>query len=466
MSEGVPMEDPIEKRKTPRRKISIPVLCWEADDEKRSGAGKEIITKDLSADGIAFYSEQIYPLGTVLFVDIYLPVSKKPVSCKLNVLSIEAVTHKDEYVIGGIFFDLNPGDRLTIAAALEKMNLYLLLDSAIKGGATDVHLTIGRPPMVRKDGRILMMAADTIEAGEVEAMLYPLLTREQIDFFEKNKELDFAFSPDLNSRFRVNLHRQKGYVEAVLRSIPATTKEFQDLGLPAETMQRFCQEKSGLILIAGTTGSGKTTTMMAMVDYINRTQERVVVTVEDPIEYTLKSQKSIIKQRELGSDTGSYAEALRRALRQDPDVICVGEILTGECLIAAIRAAETGHLVISTVHAPDTVSAIERLVNLFPPEHAMAMRQQVSSCLISILFQLLLPRKQKGGRVLASELLVNTTALKNLIREGKYTIMGNVLQTGRAQGMYMLKDNLKELFNKGFIEHEVMAQYVKPEHLG
>ncbi len=188
--------------------------------------------------------------------------------------------------------------------------------------------------------------------------------------------------------------------------------------------------------------------------------------MEDPIEYTLKSQKSIIKQRELGSDTGSYAEALRRALRQDPDVICVGEILTGECLIAAIRAAETGHLVISTVHAPDTVSAIERLVNLFPPEHAMAMRQQVSSCLLCILFQLLLPQKQKGGRVLALELLINNIAMKNLIREGKYTIMGNVLQTGRAQGMYMLKDNLKELFNKGLIEHEVMAQYVKSEHLG
>ncbi len=453
-----------EKRKVPRRRVSIPVLCWEADDEKRSGKAKEIASRDLSADGIAFYSPQIYPIGAVLSIDIFLPTQKKPVSCKLRVLSLEALAHKEEYVIGATFFDLKAEDRIAIASAVEKMDLYLLLDSAVKGGATDIHLTIGRPPMVRKDGRILMMAADVIEPGQVEAMLYPLLINEQIAYFEETKELDFAFSPDVNSRFRVNMHRQRGYVEAVLRSIPTTIKGFQDLGLPAQTLEQLCHEKSGLVLIAGTTGSGKTTTMMAMVDYINRTQERVVVTVEDPIEYTLKSQKGIIKQRELGSDTRSYAEALKRALRQDPDVICVGEILSADCLMAAMRAAETGHLVISTVHAPSTVSAIERSVNLFPPEHAQGLRQQLSSCLLSILFQVLLPRRQRGGRLLASELLVNSIAIKNLIREGKYTLMGNVLQTGRSQGMYTLKDNLRELFEKGLIEHEVMASFLKQDY--
>lgn len=457
--------DFIEKRKAPRRRVSIPILYWEVDDEKRTGIGKEIASKDLSADGLAFYSPQIYSIGTVLSIDIFLPTQKKPISCKLRVLSLEALVHKEEYVIGATFFDLKAEDRIAIATALEKMDLYLLLDSAIKGGATDIHLTIGRPPMVRKDGRLLMMAADVIESGQVEAMLYPLLTGEQIAYFEKNKELDFAFSPDINSRFRVNMHRQRGYVEAVLRSIPTTIKGFQELGLPVQTLEQFCHEKSGLILIAGTTGSGKTTTMMAMVNYINRMYERVVVTVEDPIEYTLKSQKGIIKQRELGSDTRSYAEALRRALRQDPDVICVGEILSADCLMAAMRAAETGHLVISTVHAPSTVTALERMVNFFPPEHAQALRQQLSSCLLSILFQILLPRKQKGGRILASELLVNTIAIKNLIREGKYAQMDNVLQTGRAQGMYTLKDSLRELFEKGLIEHEVMTGFLKQDYL-
>lgn len=454
-----------EKRKTRRRKIHVPVMCWDAGDEGRSGKGREIVSKDISGDGMAFYSHRMYPIGTVLHVDVYLPNQKSPVSCKLKVASIEAVAHKEEYSIGAAFFDLKPEDRIRIASAVEKMDLYVLLESAITGGATDLHLTVGRPPMVRRGGRILTMAAEAIEPGQVEAMLYPLLSRDQIQRFEESKEMDFAFSPDINSRFRVNMHSQRGYVEAVLRSIPAAVKTFEELGLPAEVMERFCREKSGLILIAGTTGAGKTTTMMSMVELINRGQEKVVVTIEDPIEYTLRGRKSIIKQRELGSDTRSYAEALRRVLRQDPDVVCIGELLDGECLLAAMRAAETGHLVISTVHAPGTVAAIERIVNFFPPEHALSMRQQLSSCLLGVLFQVLLPNRKHGGRIAATELLLNTTAVKNLIREGRYNLMGNILQTGRAQGMYMLKDSLQDLHEKGLIVSETVTGIIKGNNL-
>jgi len=262
----------------------------------------------------------------------------------------------------------------------------------------------------------------------------------------------------------VNMHSQKGHVEAVLRSIATNIKTFEELGMPVEKLENFCGQKSGLMLIAGTTGAGKTTTMIAMVDYINRTQERVVITIEDPIEYTLKSEHSVIKQRELGSDTRSYAEALKRVLRQDPDVICVGELLDGECLMAAMRAAETGHLVISTVHAPDTVAAIERMVNFFPPEHATNVRQQLSSCLIGILFQILLTSGQQDGRVVATELLLNSSAMKNLIREGRYSLMGNVLQTGRAQGMHTLNDSIKDLCEKGSIDSETAAGLTKENY--
>jgi len=336
-----------------------------------------------------------------------------------------------------------------------------LLESARAGEASDLHLTIGRPPLVRRRGRILMMAAEPLEAGQVEAMLYPLLNSHQIEHFEKKKELDFAFSPDIHSRFRVNMHFQKGYVEAALRSIPTDIRTFSELGLPAKAIEKLCREKSGLILIAGTTGAGKTTTMMSMMDFINATFERVIVTIEDPIEYTLKSRKSIIKQRELGSDTLSYGEALKHVLRQDPDVVGVGELLDGNCLSAAMRAAETGHLVVSTVHAPNTTAAIERVINFFPPEHAPGMRQQLSSCLLGILFQVLLPRKDKGGHVVATEFLANNTAMKNLIREGRYALMENVLQTGREQGMYKLKDNLKELYGKGLISEEDVESFGK-----
>jgi twitching motility protein PilT len=450
-----------EKRRTPRRKVHIPIICWEEGNESRTGRGKEIISKDLSGDGIAFYSQKIYSIGAAFLVDIFLPNQKNPVSCKIKVVSVEMLGHREEYLIGASFIDLAIDNRTRISSSVEKMDLYVVLESAIAGGASDLHLTVGRPPMVRRGDRLLTMAADVIEPGQVEAMLYPLMTREQIKYFEENKELDFAFSPDMDSRFRVNVHSQKGYVEAVLRSIPTKIKTFDELALPVETMEQFCQEKSGLILIAGRTGSGKTTTMMSMVNYINQIEERVVVTIEDPIEYIVKSQRSIVKQRELGSDTRSYSEALRRVLRQDPDVICVGEILDAECLLSAMRASDTGHLVVSTVHAPDTVAAVERLVNFFPPEHAASMRQQLSSCLLGVLFQVLLPNKKEGGRIAATELLLNNTAVKNLIREGRYNLMANVLQTGRSQGMHTLKDSLNKLYDQKIIDYEVVTSFEK-----
>jgi len=393
-------------------------------------------------------------------MDIYLPGIEKPISCEVSVVRVEAVVNRDEYLVGTVFSKISPEDQKTIGKAIGKMNIYLLLESALQGGASDLHLTIGRPPMVRRDGRILPMAAEIIEPGQVEAMLYPLLTAEQIAFFEKTKELDFAFSPTLDSRFRVNMHWQKGFIEAALRNIPREIKSFAELTLPVDAMKKFCSQKSGLILIAGTTGAGKTTTMSSMVDYINTEMELVIITIEDPIEYTFKSYKSIIKQRELGSDTASYSEALKRVLRQDPDVICVGELLDGECMMAAMRAAETGHLVISTIHAPNTIQAIERAINFFPPEHAGNICQQLSSCLRGILFQVLLPGKQ-GGRVLATELMINNNAMKNLIREGKYSYMVNVLQTGRSIGMYPLTQNIKGLLAKNLINENAVTELLK-----
>ena len=286
----------------------------------------------------------------------------------------------------------------------------------------------------------------------------------QIETFERTKELDFAFSPSVDARFRINLHVQKGFLEATLRSIPARTKSFSELGLPAAIMGGLCKEKSGLILIAGTTGSGKTTTVAAMVDFINKTQERVVITIEDPIEYTFYSQKSVIKQRELGSDTYSYGEALRRTLRQDPDVVVVGELLDSECILAALRAAETGHLVITTLHAPDTIQAIERIVNLFPPEHALHIRHQLASCLMGIIFQVLLPGKDHK-RVLATEALTNNTAVQNLIREGRFNQIKINIQTGRHLGMYTLENKLKELYDHGLIDESVYKEYSTQQSL-
>jgi len=449
------------KRFWERRNVRVPMICWEiSGDNKPVGRGIEVINKDLSANGISFESRSIYPIDTVILTEIHLPGSKKPIRTKLKVARIETVMGKEAYLIGAAFHEISPEDRNFIASSLEKLNLYSILDQALKLGASDLHLTVGRSPIVRKDGRIQTLKMDTLEEGQIKAMIYPLLSNTQIANFEKNKELDFAFSPSLSSRFRTNMHLQKGFLEATLRSIPPTTKSFKDLALPVEAMERFCKEKSGLILVAGPTGSGKTTTMASMIDFINKTQERVVITIEDPVEYVHVSQKGVIKQRELGSDTLSYAEALKRSLHQDPDVVVVGELLDSECVLSSIRAAETGHLVISTVHAPDTTQAIERLVNLFPPEHAASICQQIASCLIGILFQRLLPGRM-GGRVLATELLIVSTAVRNMIREGKFIQMPLSIQTGREYGMYTLESRLKELYEMGLLDFEIMQEFVK-----
>lgn len=445
-------------RKNPRRKIRIPVLCWEcATLGGKQGRGKEIITKDLCVDGIGFYSEIIYAIGTRLALEVYLPGRKEPIDCIIRVARVEALPDRDDYVIGSNFCEIKKEHVNEISEAIGQMNIYMLLEHAVKNNASDVHLSIGLPPMVRTHGRIVPLDAEPIAEGQVEAMLFPLLSPAQIHFFEKYRELDFAFSPNLQSRFRVNMHAQKGFVEAALRSIPNKSKRLEDVGLPSDTIKALCTKKSGLLLIAGTTGAGKTTTLAAIIDYINTNKENVVITIEDPIEFVFKSERSVIKQRELGSDTLSYAEALRRSLRQDPDIVCVGEILDGECLTAAMRAAETGHLVISTIHAPSTIQAVERVVNFFPPETSGGICQQLSSVLLAIIYQRLVPCL-RGGRVMASELMINTTAMKNLIRERKYNLMANVLQTSRKQGMYLLSACVKELIAKRLINEDVARE--------
>jgi twitching motility protein PilT len=453
---------PKTKREYTRHNIRLPGLCWEHPVKEKRGPGKEILTKDLSGGGIGFYSESILLLGTQFALELFLPGKGKSITCTIEVARIEATPQGKEYLIGTVFQDIKRTDLALVAKAIGKMDIHLLLDKALKEGASDIHFTIGHPPIIRKEGRIINLGTDCIEENQVEAMLFPLLSKAQIEFFNKNKELDFAFSPNPSSRFRVNIHSQKGFVEAALRSIPTRVISLKETGLPEDDVKKLCAKKSGLILIAGTTNSGKTTTMGAMIDHINTTMERVVITIEDPIEYVFKGERSILKQREIGSDTLSYAEALRRALRQDPDVICIGEILNAECLWAAMRATETGSLVITTVHASSATQALERIVNLFPPEQVAGACQQLSSCLAAIIYQLLLPSRE-GDRVAASELILNTPAVQNLIRERKFNLVRNVLQTGRGQGMYDFSVSVKELLEKNLIEPTTASEMLQED---
>lgn len=442
------------------RPIFIPIVCREIAGGKPSGPNIQITVNQLGEEGVSFRSRTIYSAGLELQSEMYLPTRPAPVAPVLRIERVDAIAGTEMYVIGASFAKISPEEKKAVSECIESLDLYKILEEAQKNEASDIHLTVGHPAVFRRRGRLSLMQAKPVEEGQIRAMLFPLLNEMQIENFEKNKELDFAFSPTLDTRYRVNMHMQRGLAEAALRNIPAKVPDFKKLGLPEEQLQRFCQEKAGLVLISGKTGAGKTTTLTAMIDYVNRNMERVLITIEDPVEYLHKSQKSVIKQRELGSDTKSYAEALKHSLRQDPDIIVVSELLDGESVRAAMRAAETGHLVISTIHAPDTAQTIERILNLFPPEHANSVCQQLSSCLTGILFQMLVPNK-KNELVAATELLVCNNAIRTSIREGRFSQIGFTIQTGAALGMYTLETSLRKLVENNVIEERVAQEHTR-----
>ena len=441
--------------------MRIPIVCFESAEDAAKGFGVELKSSDLTAGGVSVYSEKLLAIGAKVFLQIFLPGRDSPIDAVAIVRHVQSLIDGDGFKIGAAFTKITDADRADIQTSVDNMNIYAILEAAIRHNVSDVHLTVGRPPMVRKDGTIIPIKMPQLERGQIEAMLFPLLSRKQIARFREKKELNFAFSPTVESRFRINLHLQRGFVEAALRIIPEGTKSFDELALPKATLENFCLSRAGLILIAGTTGSGKTTTLAAMVNHINHTRRSVIVTVEDPIEYTHVGVKSLLKQREVGSDTNSYAEALRNVLRQDPDVIVVGEILDGECLTAALRAAETGHLVISTIHAPSTTQAIERIANFYSPEHAATIRQQLASCLNGIVYQTLMPSTE-GDRIAATEVLIATPAAKSLIRDGRHVQLPNLLQTGRSIGMHSLEQDMKRLIANDLIPADSLRDSVSP----
>ena len=439
-------------------------MYWE--EGKKSGRGEELISREVSLDGLRFESKRLHPLGSILETEVYLPGRVTPIECQLRVTHVEPLQTRDEYLLGAVYAKIDANDGMEIVGMLDRLDLYMLLENALAAGASDVHLTVGMPPMIRCNGKLMPFPGiEPLADGEIPAMLFPLLNSDQINHFEQGREFDFAFSPTPESRFRVNLHWQRGFAEAALRSVPTQVKSFEELQLPAKSLQLFCRQKAGLVLICGTTGAGKTTTMSAMVNYINSHHHYMVVTVEDPVEYLHRNQSSVVKQREIGSDTLSYADALRHSLRQDPDVICVGEILDRDCLSAAMKAAETGHLVISTIHAPNTTQALQRAISLFPPEHCANVSSQLASSLIGIIYQVLLPTKS-GGRVPATEVMINNNAIRNMIRESRFSGMNNVLQTSRQQGMYTLKSSIDNLIENDTIDPEILKTMKQLEYTG
>ncbi len=340
------------------------------------------------------------------------------------------------------------------------VDLKELFKLAIELKASDLHLTENSSPILRIDGKLSTTEFPVLTKEDLKKSIYGILSDRQKEKFERDLELDFSIALEGMERFRVNVHTQRGCVEAAFRRIPSQIPTIEELGLPL-AISRFAQKPTGLVLITGPTGSGKTTTLAAMINYINSKRACMVTCIEDPIEYVHKNDKAVIKQREVYSDTHSFAEALKRCLRQDPDVIVVGEMRDLETISTALTAAETGHLVLATLHTPDASQTIERIIDVFPSHQQQQVRLQLSAGLQGVVSQTLLSRIDIEGRVLATEVLVATPAVRNLIREQAVEQIPTTIQTGMKHGMHTMDMSLKILFEKGIISFEDAIAYAK-----
>jgi twitching motility protein PilT len=332
--------------------------------------------------------------------------------------------------------------------------LYDLLKMMIEKGASDLHITTGSPPRLRIDGKLVSVDHPPLLPADTKALCYSILTDAQKHKYEENSELDLSFGVKGLSRFRGNVFMQRGAVAGAFRTIPFEIKGFKELGVP-DIVNELVKRPRGLILVTGPTGSGKSTTLAAMVDRINTERPDHIITVEDPIEYLHPHKKSLINQREVSADTASFKAALRYVLRQDPDVVLIGEMRDLETIEAALTVSETGHLTLATLHTNSAVQTINRIIDVFPPHQQEQIRVQLSFVLEGIFAQQLIPKKSGQGRVLAVELLVPNPAIRNLIREDKIHQIYSMMQTGQSKfGMQTMNQSLYELYSKGVLTYE------------
>jgi twitching motility protein PilT len=338
------------------------------------------------------------------------------------------------------------------------MTIEDVLTVAKQNNASDIHLSPGNPLMLRVDGDLKAGTDTKFLPNEVESIIRPLMSEEEVAELKKSGELDFAFSVSGFSRIRANVFRQRGTYAAALRVLSYEVPSADSLGIPM-AVQNLTTKKRGLVLVTGATGSGKSTTLASLIEIIALRDRKNIITLEDPIEYLHTGKKGIVSQREIGGDTGSYANALRAALRQDPDVILVGEMRDLETISTAITAAETGHLVFSTLHTNSAADAIDRMIDVFPPHQQQQVRVQLSGVIEGVIAQQLLPRNDTNGRVAAFEVLLANSAIRNLIREGKSFQIPSIMQTSKKDGMQTMDDAITEIYNKGQVDPQTAVIY-------
>ena len=340
----------------------------------------------------------------------------------------------------------------------QDMRIEILLEEVVRRRASDLHLQVSLPPMIRIDGSLMPIpGTDVLDDATVSKLIFAILDDDQRQVLLRDKEFDFSFAFGTLGRFRVNAFHERGSLAAALRLIPNEIKSIGELGMPAAVAE-FANYPRGLVLVTGPTGSGKSTTLAAIVDKINSAKSTHIITIEDPIEFTHKSKKSVVVQREVHYDTYSFSAALRSSLRQDPDVVLIGEMRDLETISAAITIAETGHLVFATLHTNSASQSVDRMIDVFPPHQQPQVRAQLSNILMAICSQRLVPAID-GGRVVASEILIANSAVRNIIREGKSYQLDAVIQTGAELGMQTMDRTLAGLVQAGTVTYEEARNY-------
>ncbi len=344
--------------------------------------------------------------------------------------------------------------------------LYDLLKQMLDAGASDLHITTGSPPRIRVNGSLKTLGEEPLSPAETKALCYSILTDTQKHKFEEQNELDLSFGVKGVSRFRTNIFMQRGAVGGAFRMIPFEIKSFRDLGIP-ESVQKLAEKPRGLVLVTGPTGSGKSSTLAAMIDKINAERSEHIMTIEDPIEYLHSHKQCLVNQREVNADTVSFKDALRYVLRQDPDIVLIGEMRDLETIEAALTVSETGHLTFATLHTNSAVQTINRIIDVFPSHQQEQVRIQLSFVLEGIIAQQLIPKKNGRGRALATEIFIPTPAIRNLIREDKSHQIYSMMQTGQTKfGMKTMNQSLYDLYRNGDLSYEdALVKSTMPEEL-
>ncbi|WP_235491996.1 type IV pilus twitching motility protein PilT [Leifsonia sp. Root112D2] len=354
----------------------------------------------------------------------------------------------------------SPADARRVSRQSADPELIAALQEVVYSRASDLHITANAAPMIRVDGGLRPVPGGQVwDRERVASALQSIISEQQRTQFGRELELDFAYTVSANARFRVNYYQQRDSIGAAFRLIPTEIKQLKDLGVP-ESIGRFATLPRGLVLVTGPTGSGKSTTLAALVDLVNSTRTDHIVTVEDPIEFLHAHKKSIVNQREVGHDTHSFASALKHVLRQDPDVILIGELRDLETISVALTAAETGHLVFATLHTQDAPQTIDRMIDVFPPHQQGQVRAQLAATLQGVVCQTLVARATGEGRAVATEIMITTPAIGNLIREGKTYQIASAMQAGRDLGMHTMDQHLAELVNTGKVTHAAALEKV------